>query len=306
MTQTRSTPVTVVGGYLGAGKTSLINRLLHQQDVARLGVLVNDFGEINIDDGLIAERGVNTISLSNGCVCCTISDSVGAALDEVLKIRPSVDHVIIEASGVAHPHKIATYGQGWPGCSLNAVIVVVNSSTIQAQSGDRFVGKLCVEQLRQADLLVLTHLDLCSDGAISELRAWLRNHTDSPLIDAHTLSMSTLIGVDKTETRENFSMPHVEFGTAHLHYANAVSVDQIRSVLGELSRSVVRIKGFVSVGESQYLVQGVGRRLTVEATDVGGHGLVAIWPSGSCDPRHVNAVLAQLDKSVIPLGATAS
>jgi hypothetical protein len=106
-------PVTIIGGYLGAGKTTLINALLAADHGRRLAVLVNDFGAVNIDVELIERHDGETISLTNGCICCSIADSLGESLDQVLALEPRPDQIVIEASGVADPAAIAGYGQGW-------------------------------------------------------------------------------------------------------------------------------------------------------------------------------------------------
>ena len=134
-------PVTVVAGYLGAGKTTLINELLRHDHGRRLAVLVNDFGAVNIDAALIADHDGQTISLKNGCVCCSIADELGDALDRVLALEPAPDQIVIEASGVADPANVAAYGQGWPGCRLDAVVVLADAETVQAKSRDQFVGE---------------------------------------------------------------------------------------------------------------------------------------------------------------------
>ena len=100
-------PVTVVGGYLGAGKTTLLNRLLADTQGRRLAVLVNDFGAVNIDAGLIANRDGETISLVNGCVCCSIGDNLGMTLYDLAERPDGPEHIVIEASGVADPARIA-------------------------------------------------------------------------------------------------------------------------------------------------------------------------------------------------------
>ena len=102
----RTTPLTVVGGFLGAGKTTLLNHLLRQTK-QRLAVLVNDFGAINIDAELVASHNGNTISLANGCICCSIGDNLVEALVDLTRQRSLPDHIIIEASGVADPARIA-------------------------------------------------------------------------------------------------------------------------------------------------------------------------------------------------------
>ena len=103
----RIKPITLIGGYLGAGKTTLINRLLSQPEVpAGTAVLVNDFGDINVDESLIRSDSHNgtIIGLSNGCICCSISDDLSQALDQ-LNTLP-IAQVILETSGVAEPARV--------------------------------------------------------------------------------------------------------------------------------------------------------------------------------------------------------
>lgn len=100
-------PFTVIGGYLGAGKTTLVNNLLTQTNGLRAAVLVNDFGVVNIDAALIAEHAGDTISLTNGCMCCSMADGLYMAVGQILKHAERLDLIIIEASGVAEPGKIA-------------------------------------------------------------------------------------------------------------------------------------------------------------------------------------------------------
>ncbi|HBM56866.1 MAG TPA: cobalamin biosynthesis protein P47K, partial [Acidimicrobiaceae bacterium] len=101
----------VLGGWLGAGKTTLLNRLLRAaSDGERIAVVVNDVGEVCLDAELVAARDGDTVELTNGCVCCSIGDSLGVTLrDLVLSDRPP-DRLVIEASGVAEPDRVAAYG----------------------------------------------------------------------------------------------------------------------------------------------------------------------------------------------------
>ena len=99
----RPIPLTVIGGFLGAGKTTLVNAVLAQRDGRRLAVLVNDFGALSIDATLISTRSAQTIALANGCVCCTLVDGLTQALIDVLALDPPPDHVLVEASGVSDP-----------------------------------------------------------------------------------------------------------------------------------------------------------------------------------------------------------
>ena len=102
-------PFTLLGGYLGAGKTTLVNRLLATTD-RRLVVLVNDVGAINVDVALIASHDGETLTLSNGCVCCAIADDLGPALERVRELAAGPnppEQVIMELSGVAEPARVA-------------------------------------------------------------------------------------------------------------------------------------------------------------------------------------------------------
>jgi len=104
-------PFTVIGGYLGAGKTTLLNHILRNNDGRRFALLVNDFGSINIDAALIKNQDGETINLANGCICCTLAAGFASAIYTILERDPLPDHIIVEASGVADPHKVAQYGR---------------------------------------------------------------------------------------------------------------------------------------------------------------------------------------------------
>ena len=100
-------------------------------------------------------------------MCCSIADALGDALDTVLALDPRPDQIVIEASGVADPAKVAHYGQGWPGCRLDSVTVLADAETIRARARDRFVGELVTRQLRGGDLVILTKTDLIDDSALA-------------------------------------------------------------------------------------------------------------------------------------------
>ncbi len=156
-----SVPVTLLAGYLGSGKTTLVNRLLSHTD-RRLAVLVNDVGRINIDASLIARHNGDTIELTNGCVCCSVVDGLAEAFlnlsDSMARTpsdEPGFDQVVIELSGVAEPDRV----RGWansPGFHLDGVVTVVDAERFAALDTDRWVADTVQRQVTGADLLVLT------------------------------------------------------------------------------------------------------------------------------------------------------
>lgn len=166
-------PVTVIGGFLGSGKTTLLNRLLQQAGGRRLAVLVNDFGAINVDAALVASRSAEVISLSNGCVCCSIGGDLGDALIALLQRSPAPEAIVIEASGVADPWRIAQVGLADPMLALDGVLVMVDAAAVQEQAADPLLADTVERQLRGADLLVVNHCDRVDEAALAGLRAWL-------------------------------------------------------------------------------------------------------------------------------------
>jgi G3E family GTPase len=135
-------PITLIGGYLGAGKTTFINKLLNSGRLpSSTAVLVNDFGDINIDEQLI-RSGSNSdqvIGLANGCVCCSIADDLTAAL-EALK-SSGIERVLLECSGVAEPQK-ARLQCHYPGYYPHASVVLVDALNHAQRCTDKYVGAL--------------------------------------------------------------------------------------------------------------------------------------------------------------------
>lgn len=166
-------PLTVLAGYLGAGKTTRLNRLLARPGGHRFGVLVNDFGQVDVDSLLIDDADERTIGLANGCVCCTIADDLGGALERLAAIRPVLDHVVLEASGVADPGRLSNWARTWPGFHLAGCTVIADASRIRALSDDRYVGLTVLRQLAGANRILLSMTESMSAASIAELAQWL-------------------------------------------------------------------------------------------------------------------------------------
>ena len=179
-------PFTVIGGFLGAGKTTLLNRLLRGAAGRRFAVMVNDFGALDIDGRLVAEHAGDTIALANGCLCCTIGDSLVTTLLSLLDGARRFDHIIVEASGVADPGRIADLAVIEPRLQRDGVIVMVDAGEARGRAADRRVGDTVTRQLAAADLLVLNKTDLAPD--LAQLRGWLATNGE----DARALAENVL------------------------------------------------------------------------------------------------------------------
>ncbi|HHL21967.1 MAG TPA: GTP-binding protein, partial [Aliiroseovarius sp.] len=143
-------PAIVVGGYLGAGKTTLINAFLRDPGGVRATVLVNDFGAINIDAALIENARGDTIALTNGCACCSIGDNLLEAALAAVASTPAPDLLLVEASGVAHPGRIADTLSGVAALAPATCLSVVNGARLARNARDKFIARLFAAQIEGA------------------------------------------------------------------------------------------------------------------------------------------------------------
>ena len=179
----RRVPVTFVGGYLGAGKTSAINEVLAVAD-RPIAVVVNDAGAVNIDAALIKGCDGDSIELTDGCVCCTSVDDMGLALDAIRARPEPPDHLVIELSGIAEPDNVIPWG--WSaGFLLDGVVTVVAADQLLDDGLPRWIRLHLEAQICAADLLVVTKTDLVGRAEASTVQARLRSLAPGvPIIDA--------------------------------------------------------------------------------------------------------------------------
>ncbi|WP_439892955.1 CobW family GTP-binding protein (plasmid) [Ralstonia sp. 25C] len=183
-------PVTIVSGYLGAGKTTLVNRLIADNPHTAIGIVVNEFGDIGIDGDLIEADLEAVIEITNGCICCTVRTDL---VDSVLKLidaapRP-LERIVVETSGLADPAPVVQSFLADPSLRervrLESVVTVVDAAHAALQRGDAVAD----EQIAFADLLLLSKTDLIEDAAITELQHAIRSINPSSLVS--TLAMGT-------------------------------------------------------------------------------------------------------------------
>ena len=181
------TPTLIVGGYLGAGKTTLVNHLLRNAGGRRIAVMVNDFGELTIDADLIEGAEGSVLALAGGCVCCSFGSDLIGALQELLQRQPPPDLILIETSGVALPAAVARSARLLPGLRIEGIVLLLDAETVRQRSADPYVGDLVRQQLLDADLLILNKTELCSPTALAELTAWLPSMTTAgtPVVPAN-------------------------------------------------------------------------------------------------------------------------
>jgi len=263
-------PVSVVGGFLGAGKTSLLNRLLQETGGRRLGLIVNDFGDINIDEQLIVARDETMISLANGCICCSIGNDFLRALVALVTRPDPPDQIVIEASGVANPVRIASIARADRSLHLQGVTVLVDAVNFCQQLGDLLLKDTLEGQVRAADLVILTKVDIASDEEVVKVRDAVRNISPdvrmiaSP-VEALPVDLVFDLGDAPLTSDAPLAEPHHPFWSGTFASDLPCDVDILRQILGDLPPNLLRLKGVVSDSEGHgFAVQWVAGRLVID------------------------------------------
>ncbi|MFK8080789.1 MAG: GTP-binding protein [Granulosicoccus sp.] len=300
-------PVTIISGYLGSGKTTLVNHLLRHANGVRLAVLVNDFGELPIDADLIEAQEGDVISLSGGCVCCSYGDDLSLSLQKLQFQAPLPDHVFIEASGVALPGAIGRSLSLQRAYSLQGIVVLADATSVQDTASEKYIGDTLQRQLIDADLIVLNKLDLSSASQSALVKQWLsENYPHAPVIgtqfstvDPDILFEPVQLGNPQRTHRQKPPCGGKKSGSDHtgLHHEHAVStlfssinlkIDRpvdasaLATKLADKQCGLIRAKGFVlNSDNTMKTIQVVGRRCSVSDAPAGvSTGLVCIAPAG--------------------------
>lgn len=311
-------PLTVVGGFLGAGKTTLLNHVLATSR-RRAAVLVNDFGPIDIDAGLIAQRADEVIRLSNGCVCCSMAGGLDDALARAMALEPQPEWIVIEASGVSDPSRIAQVGMCDPLLQLEGVVVLVDVANVQGLAADPLLGDTIARQLNAADLLVLNKTDLVTQEALADVQDWLRGVTQGAAmiptqegrIDLRGLSGEAVVGDGCGHAAHECTGhapalgpdPDHPFQSWLWQPPGTLNADQLAGQLRQMPRQLLRAKGWVRTDRhGLVLVQWAGRRVRFDAQAMPPNalaptGLVFIGLRDAIDPREVSAMLSRVTAS---------
>lgn len=176
---TEPVPFTVIGGFLGAGKTTLVNHILANSDGVRYALLVNDFGRINIDEQLVASHDGQTMALSNGCICCSLADGFVKTMLLLMKQIERFDHIVVETSGVAEPAKIMDFARLDPLLYPEGIIVLADAAEVTDRVVDPQIEAVVRSQLTCASLLLLNKVETVDAQQLtraSDLLADLNHH----------------------------------------------------------------------------------------------------------------------------------
>ncbi len=262
----RRIPVTLLGGYLGSGKTTAINEILRVTD-RPVAVLVNDVGSVNVDAKLIRRRGRTTIEFTDGCVCCSLSDGLGTAFDQLRLLDDPPDHVILELSGVAEPDRVVPWTSS-AGFMLDGVVVLVDAEQFPAQHDHDVVGPTVRRQVAAADLVVLTKLDLATEAEARASRALISALAPTiPIISADHLGAAGVLRLGARRTDPG-GPPSTLFDvhiTELIPLPCPIDESELGDLVDSLPPDVLRAKGIARLTDDRQVVaQVVGRRRSIQ------------------------------------------
>lgn len=267
-------PFTILGGFLGAGKTTLINRLLAAPHGLKLVVLVNDFGAVNIDAALIAAASGDTIALSNGCACCAVGDDFGRGILMALARTPVPDQIVVEASGVADPAVLAEIAGLIPELQANGTIVLADAANLSRQAVNLRLKDTIERQLAAADLVILTKTDRASADERTEAEKYVATMAPRAARIAcptEAVPMELVLGaLPRAGTRHDVSPHAPPFAAMTLVQTRPVDAERLVAACRSFGPGVVRAKGFVRIdGEpAPRLLQMAGRSVALTPAPV--------------------------------------
>jgi cobalamin biosynthesis protein CobW len=305
-------PATIVTGFLGAGKTTLIRDLIARAKGRRIAIIVNEFGDMGFDGSLLADcdddcRPDEIVELTNGCICCTVADEFLPTIEKLLARDPAPEHIVIETSGLALPQPLVR-AFAWPGVkhrvTVDGVVTVVDAAAVAAGrfapeavapvGHDDPIEELFEDQLRCADLVVVSKADLVSAEQFAETEAIVKREArpGTGVVSGRGAPADLLFGIaasaeDDMRGRESHhdlegeEHDHDDFDSIVVPVPAAPSLEVLKArVLDALALpGVLRVKGRVAVeGKvAPAVVQAVGPRVDVAfAPGATASGLVVI------------------------------
>ena len=229
-------PVTIVTGFLGSGKTTLLNQILQSDRQEKIAVLVNEFGDINIDSQLLVSYEDDLVELSNGCICCTINNGLVEAVKRILARDERVDRLVIETTGVADPLPIILtfVGSGFRDFTrLDSVITLIDAETF---TPEHFNSEVAYKQIVYGDILLLNKTDLATGEQLLSLGTYIASIKQNPRIiyTRHAqVPLPLILDLGFTQTAD---LPKAELSGNHHHHSHHLEIDGFVSLAFESDR----------------------------------------------------------------------
>jgi len=204
-------PVTIITGFLGSGKTTLLNHILSNQEGLKTAVLVNEFGEIGIDNELLISTGEDMVELSNGCICCTINNDLVNAVHKVLERSDKIDYLVVETTGLADPLPVALTFLGTDLRDLTRLDSIVTVVDAENFSLDLFNSQAAQSQIAYGDIILLNKADLVDEADLDALEVRIRDMREGARILRTThgqVPLPLILSVGLFESDRYFETEH--------------------------------------------------------------------------------------------------
>ncbi|SFQ69534.1 GTPase, G3E family [Roseivivax halotolerans] len=295
-----SVPVLLVTGFLGAGKTTFINRLLQGDHGLRIAAIVNDFGSINIDAALLDGAAEGVIGLKNGCICCSLQGDLMRTLKSVLSRAPKPELIVIEASGVADPAGIVQSLMDpviWAQARLETVVGIVDAADASRRKSD----PLWQAQVRGADIMLLSKTADSMPEDLAALRAALSVQGKRNVFNMEEpVPLAALFLEEGLERATVAALPHNDssrFVYVEWEHDGPLDLQAFQQVIAQLAGTVLRGKGFLSFdgGAGRMLFQLVGNRAALSPAPSDTNGNCRLVLIGERVEFAPDAVLRALD-----------
>ena len=264
-------PLTLISGYLGTGKTTLINNLLRTTK-KKIALLVNDFGDVNIDESLIEARTESVMSIAGGCVCCSYGNELIETLESMSSSEFLPDHIVLEASGIALPSKIIQTISLMDFLSFHGTVLLTDASRLTSQLNDVYISDTISLQIEQHDLLVLNKTDLLAEGELSncidtvskrfEIRKFLKT------VNAYIEEKDMLIDFGPSNKIKLEKKQEHGFISSTIKPTGTINADALSTLLQNPVYNIERAKGFFKNKRGEVCtIQYDGLTLTIEKTE---------------------------------------
>ena len=270
-------PLTLISGYLGTGKTTLINQLL-KTTKKKIALLVNDFGDVNIDESLIESRTDSLLSIAGGCVCCSYGNELIETLESMNSSEIQPDHIVLEASGIALPSKIIQTVSLMNFLSFHGTVLLADASRIQAQLNDVYISDTIRLQIQEHDLLVLNKTDLIGEEDLSNcMDVLLKNFRIRKLlttVNAHIEEKDMLLDFVPNEKHKGNEIKLEKkmghgFISSTIKPTGTLDADALGTLFRNPTYNIERAKGFFKNKDGEACeIQYDGLTLKIEKTKI--------------------------------------
>lgn len=285
MAQPSKIPITAITGFLGAGKTTLLNYILQHNQGLKIGVVVNDYGAINIDASLIAGQTETTLELTNGCMCCSMEGlELDAAIGQFAYPDSPIDYIIIEASGLAEPADLARTLREAAGrlTRLDSIVAVIDAENLEKNAE---AHSTALQQIEYSDFVIINKTDLIPSEKVTQIsdlvqginpRARMFTSVKGEVDVRLLLDQNTNSLADTYPSADHSKHDHLHTEYTSFSFATDKPLDPLtfqEFVNHQIPVSVYRAKGMVDLGKKghrrKYIFQLVGKRAELTWEDWG-------------------------------------